>query len=83
MTHYQYDYSALAEPLKSKKAILDIKEYLGDEKFDTVHNQLVQLYALNPFKVERLEMMLMLTGISGFPVLAWFNLIQDDATKIN
>lgn len=81
MTHYDIDYSKLSEAEKQSKAIDDIKDYMGIEKFNHVYSQFVELHKVKPMTEETLGFYLMLAGISGYPVKAWFNLIESEAKK--
>lgn len=82
MTHYNIDYSTIDNNAeKEAKAIQDIKDYVGVDKFNKAHASLVELRQAEKLSLEKLEFMLMLPGISGFPCVAWFNLIKKDAGK--
>lgn len=78
MTHYDVDYSKLDGKAKRDKAIADIKDYVGEEKFADVHKSLVEYHKVRPLSYNVLALNLMLTGISGYPVVAWLDLIAEE-----
>jgi len=69
VTHYTIDYGDLQEPEKARKALADIAEYLGAERF-------------NKFTVERMKEPAMprigfiyavsFGGVQGYPAHAWY-----------
>lgn len=71
MTHYTVDYSNLNDdPIaKHNKAIEDIKEYLGDDRFKTLTEKFKQM---SP-SLDQFELMVSFAGVQGYPVKAWFN----------
>ena len=82
MTHYDVDYSKIEDPkAKRDKAIADIIDYLGQEKFDEVHPQFVALRQLNgeEFTVKQLGFYLLMAGVQGYPVTAWHEKIVEDS----
>lgn len=60
------DYSK--SPAKAFDAVQDIKDYLGQEKFDSVSSDMSKL-SLKAFQFH-----CMLCGIEGFPMEAWYEL---------
>lgn len=73
MTHYTVDYSNLNDDPISKhnKAIQDIKEYIGDDRFETLTEKFKQM---SP-SLEQFELMVSFAGVQGYPVKAWYNYI--------
>jgi len=70
MTHYNTDYSGLAEPEKSKQAIEDIKGYLGEKTFAKVN---AEFLADPPENFDHFAFICTFAGVKGFPVRAWYN----------
>jgi len=70
MTHYTIDYEGLTPQEAYNKSIENIKEYLGEERFDKItagfrHD------CPGGLSLEQFEFYLCLVGVSGFPVRAW------------
>lgn len=65
--HTTVDYSKLSEPEKSKKAIADLREFLGQEKYDHITSEFRQKDKMD---VELFINIVSIGGISGFPVYA-------------
>lgn len=67
--HYTIDYSKIAnEHEKHDKALQDIKDYLGEKKFDEITNIVKQA----PIPRKSFIMQLgVLAGIQGYPAEAW------------
>lgn len=70
MTHYDVNYSDLTPQAKHDKAIADIKDYLGDDKY---RNLTAEFRAAGPMPLGRFEMYLSIAGVQGYPVRAWYN----------
>jgi len=80
MSHYTINYQDIQdEAEKSKKAMNDIVDYLGKEKYNELNRDLVLLYKSEPFDHKRLSAWLSFAGIQGYPVTAWFNQIEQEA----
>lgn len=75
MTHYTVDYSNLNnDPIaKHNKAIQDIKEYLGDERFKRI-TDCMRTDCPN-MTLEQFTMAASFAGVQGYPVKAWYNYI--------
>lgn len=74
MSHYDIDYSKLPEPEKHNKAIQDIKDWMGVERFDKITELFKQNYPTGP-GIDQFNLMCAFVGVSGYPVKAWYNLI--------
>lgn len=74
MTHYNIDYSKYDDdPItKHNQAIKDIKEYIGEEKFD---NLTQEFKSFSWMSLEQFGFYVSLAGIQGYPVKAWYNYI--------
>jgi hypothetical protein len=78
--HYNVSYKNLPEDEKRVKAVLDIKEYLGTERFNKVEADFRQLGYIEP---DKFEFLCMIAGIEGYPVGAWYaSLFGDDNDRI-
>ena len=71
MTHYTVDYSNMTPQAKHNKAIADIRDYLGDDKFEKLTLDFRALYVDRGLTVGVLGRYLMLAGVDGYPVRAW------------
>lgn len=72
MTHYNIDYSGLEPDEKYKKALEDIKDYMGADKFD----ELTEAFRAEGKMPEgRFHNYVSLAGVSGYPAVAWYNYI--------
>lgn len=82
--HTTIDYSTHAdESAKRQAAIADIKEYLGEERFNYVSGEFSK-FGKEAMPIETMEGYLMLAGISGYPVIAWHHFIfEPDADGFN
>jgi hypothetical protein len=75
MAHYEIDYSEHAdEASKRVAALADIEDYLGEAKFKYLTDEFSK-FGKDAMPVERMELMLTLAGISGYPVQAWHHYI--------
>lgn len=76
MSHYNIDYSGMSDIDKHNKAIMDIKDWMGDERF----NKLTEAFR-NEYKgkdqpsLEKAELMMSFCGVQGYPCKAWYNVI--------
>ena len=68
------DYSGMTPEEKQKRAVADVKEFLGDERYD----QLVTIFQTSA-KVDLVEFHIMLSfaGIEGYPVEAFYNFVYE------
>lgn len=70
--HYTIDYTSL-EPLEAhKKALEDIKEYMGDEKFVQLTEEF-RKFPQEQMPIDRFAMFVDVAGVRGYPVKAWYN----------
>jgi hypothetical protein len=70
--HYEINYDGLDPIEKHKKAIADVIEYTGQERFDRIISALRTKYPEPPV-LEHLELVLSFAGIQGYPVKAIWN----------
>ena len=68
MTHYDVDYTSLEGDAKRDAALQDIRDYLGDERYQVVCDRLRELP--KPMTLDVLSLTLMMTGVQGYPVQA-------------
>lgn len=74
MGHYTTDYRAFdTQSARDAAAIRDLVDYLGQDRFNTLTEC---LSAYPDLTEDRLALMVSFAGVQGFPVLAWFRLIQ-------
>lgn len=73
MSHYTIDYSELeGNPIaKHNKAIADIKDYIGEESFDSL-TEAFRSQDVQP-SLEKFQVIVSFAGIAGYPVKAWYN----------
>lgn len=71
--HYTISYENLSPLEKHAKAIRDIKDYMGEERY----NHLSKLFKTDypNITVEQFQVMVDFAGIRGYPALAWYNQI--------
>lgn len=77
MTHYTTSYEGLTEVEKHNKAIEDIKEWMGEERFDHI-TSLVRddvKEGREQMTLDQFTMAISLAGVQGYPVKAWYNYI--------
>ena len=75
------NYSKLPADGKQIRAVLDIKEYLGAEKFNNIETQITQLE--KPLTGDQFAFLCSVAGIEGYPVDAWYmSLYGDDNDRI-
>jgi len=70
--HYNVNYEGLDEISKYNKAIADIKDYLGDAKFDQITKEFMR-FDQKDMPLEKFECYISLAGIQGYPVKALYN----------
>lgn len=73
MTHYTTNYEGLSEIEKHNKAIEDIKDYMGAEKFEELTKRVKVEYP--NWTLEQFRMAVSFAGVQGYPVKAWYNYI--------
>lgn len=69
MTHYTMSYAGLTDEVKSAKALQDIKDYLGEDKFEEVSK--IMRNEMIPYE-QFVTAMAIMVGIQGYPVKAWY-----------
>jgi hypothetical protein len=72
MTHYTINYSELVEPAKHNKAIEDIKQWLGEERFEELTDMLRKDEELK-INYARFSFLASFSGVQGYPAVAWHN----------
>jgi hypothetical protein len=75
---YELNYTKIeGEGQKRAKAVRDIMEYIGEEKFTELHNMLVEAVAGGEVKdVKHFHLLLFLFPVSGYPLTAWYEVIR-------
>jgi hypothetical protein len=76
MSHYEISYEELEEPAKHNKALQDIKDWLGEEKFHEVTGLLRADVALRD-DYRRFSFLASFAGVRGYPAVAWHNHVFD------
>ena len=69
MTHYTVNYEGLDKVTKHNKAIQDIKDYLGEDRF----NQITELVRKDSYTLDQFRMAVSFAGVQGYPAKAWYN----------
>lgn len=80
------NYRGLSDAEAESAAIKDIKEYLGEERFNAVTVLLVEDCKENgePIPLERFAQgCSLLMGIEGYPVKVWYELVFGKQEKAN
>ncbi len=69
--HYDVDYSKLDPVAKHNKAIQDIKDYMGNQRF----RHLTKLFreSADSISPDQFALMTSFAGVQGYPVKAWYN----------
>lgn len=76
--HVEISYAHLEGEAKELKAISDIREYLGDEKFVTVQEILLNnLPEEESFRFQ----LAVFVGIDGYPATAWYKHLQAEVAN--
>ncbi len=70
MTHYDVDYSKLTPQAKYNKAIADIKDYMGEERYNKVIGLFKQM---QPIPLEKFHLQMSFAGVQGYPVVAMYD----------
>ena len=73
MTHYDIDYASLSGKEKMAKAIADIRDWLGNARFEEIDALFRQLPEPMPYR--EFTVALTLSGIAGYPLTAWHSSI--------
>lgn len=73
MTHYNVDYSGLDEVAKHNKAIQDIKDYMGEPKFEELTGMFKEVPEPERPNLDKFELLVSFAGIQGYPAKAWYN----------
>jgi hypothetical protein len=82
MSHYDIDYGGLDERTKEARAIQDIIDYLGQERFDYISTAIKQgMVEDMDLDADALRLPLSLAGVQGYPVTAWFNYLKRQVTQ--
>ena len=77
MTHYNIDYSSIKDDSnKREKAIKDIIDYVGREKFDELNKLLIAYVKEKNPSLDDFSMALFMFPVSGYPIQAWYETIQ-------
>lgn len=74
---YEVNYSGLEGNAKRAKALADIVDYIGWEKFADVHNKVLTGEKLT---WAEWEMCVSFVGIQGYPAIAWYEHIYGAPT---
>ena len=70
MTHYTINYEGRTPIDKHNSAIQDIKDWLGEERFD----KLVKAIKADPqYSFEQFQLIVSFAGVQGYPVKALYN----------
>jgi len=82
--HYETKYDQEDPNAKREAAIKDIREWMGDDRYDTVTSGLIAAINAGQIKnFEQLEFFFSIAGTSGYPVRAWAEVhVPDWLTKI-
>lgn len=70
--HYNVDYNGLTPQAKHNKAIEDIKEYMGDIRYNLMSGTFIETYPCG-MSLEQFELIASFAGVQGYPVRAWYN----------
>lgn len=70
MTHYDIDYSGLDPIAKHEKALQDIVDYMGRDKFDRLVESLRKGEQLT---LQHFRLVMSFAGVQGYPVKALYN----------
>lgn len=73
---YTIHYDGLSGDEKRAKAMEDIVNYLGDERFSKIDAKLRKYESM---ELEQLRIMLSFAGVQGYPVRAWYESIWGEA----
>ena len=67
--HYTVSYEGLSSQEKHDKALGDLKEYLGEDRFEQLTRELSRHPDLT---LEQFEFYASFAGVQGYPVRAWY-----------
>lgn len=74
--HYTIDYEGLGPTEKYNKAIQDIKDYMGEDKFNTMTQRFRGEYPGGEnMPLDRFELIVSFAGVQGYPAKAWHQYI--------
>ena len=72
MSHYTIDYGEGGPTFdKDERALADIIDYIGQERFDKVQEELIA-YLVQGATEQHFRLALSFAGVRGYPVGAWF-----------
>ena len=69
--HTEIDYSKLDGEAKQAKALADVKDWMGEGRFEAVNKELSKVRDF-----DRFEFYASLAGVQGYPVRAWFDWLR-------
>lgn len=72
MTHHNISYADLEGDAKRDKAMNDIREYIGNEKFAEMNTALNAWVKEFKPSLQQFERVLFLFPVSGYPLIAWY-----------
>lgn len=73
MSHYTVSYADLEPEAKQAKALADIKDYVGEVRFESI----TKLFLEQPMvTLEQFHLMVSFAGVQGYPAQVWFNEIE-------
>lgn len=72
MSHYDIDYSGLTPQQAHEKALQDIQDYMGSERYAKLT---ALLSADKPTSLEHFRITASFAGVQGYPVRAWHDAI--------
>lgn len=86
MTHYNISYADLSPEAKRTKAIADIIDWLGQDRYDTISKLFLDMQqAEGKPSWKKFSMALFMSGIAGYPLVAWyetlFGAIEEDGDQ--
>jgi len=73
--HYEINYAELSPAERQEKAIADLKEFLGEERFERLTSDF-RVYG--KLDLEKFAFLCSITGVSGYPVTAWHTHVYGD-----
>lgn len=80
--HTVVDYGKLPEEARRSKAVLDVREWLGHERYEILHEAFMRKQETEGLmSFETFAMLFSISGIQGYPVRAlyhaWFDVDPD------
>lgn len=73
--HYNTSYEGLEDQAKIDKGLEDIKDWLGEDRFDELSKEFEKAEKI-PF--EQFEFLAGMAGVQGYPVTAWYETVWPD-----